>query len=85
MRFSASGFFSKTIPPGSTDQGLKQFQIYCRFAEIFDYENCQLSILFYCHGVVKITYGCFCYAVALTGVLTLCYEEFKKIICDSAL
>jgi hypothetical protein len=38
------------------------------FAELFDYKNCQLSILFYCLvGVNKITYGSFCFTVALAA------------------
>jgi hypothetical protein len=39
-------------------------------AESFLLDNRQLSILFYCHGVDKITYGVFfCYDVALTDVI----------------
>jgi hypothetical protein len=35
------------------------------------YRNCQFSILCYCHGVGKITYGPLCYTVALNG----CYKS----------
>jgi hypothetical protein len=36
---------------------------------IFFVDNRQFSILLYCHGLSKITYGRFCYTVALTAAI----------------
>jgi hypothetical protein len=49
-------------------------------AEIFYYKKRQLSILFYCPGVEKITYGCFFYTISLTAL-----QKQKYWVFDSAL
>jgi hypothetical protein len=53
-------------------------------------DNRQLSTLFYCHGVGKITCCCFCYTVALTAFtkaeqLVLWLGVFVSFICNFAL
>jgi hypothetical protein len=73
--------FCQTVPPSPLIHGLKRFRIEIfLFSEVFDYENSQLSILFYCHGVDKFPYGCFLLKIALTAVTTAETLVFR--LCD---
>jgi hypothetical protein len=67
-RFSTSGFFIKQFPsfPDLWANAVSTGQT-TKLLKLFLFVNRQLSILFYCNGVGKITYGCFLLDCAFNG------------------